>query len=91
MVEIIFTKRYRKLAIKFLKKHREVIPQYKKTILLLKEDPYHPSLRFHHLEGKHAQYQSVSINMKYRIKLDYIVRDGKVILISIGDHDHLYR
>lgn len=33
---------------------------------------------------------SVSIDLKYRILLDFIIRDDQVILIDIGDHGEIY-
>ena len=91
MVEIILSDIFRKRAKKFLYKHPFVINQYKKSLLLLENNPYHPSLRLHKLKGRYQEYYSISINMKYRIMIDFIIRDDKVILLDIGNHDFLYR
>ena len=90
MIEIRFAQSYEKKAIKFFKKHRGIYPQYKKAIELLRNDPYHPSLRLHKLQGKLQRYSSVSINMQYRIVIDFIIRDEVIILVDVGSHDDVY-
>ncbi|MBK9257075.1 MAG: type II toxin-antitoxin system RelE/ParE family toxin [Saprospiraceae bacterium] len=60
------------------------------TLLLLQTNPSHPSLRLHKLKGNLSDLHSVSLNMKYRILLDFIIKDDQVILIDIGDHDGMY-
>ncbi len=90
MFEIKFADGYEKRAIKFLKKHKDIYPQYEKTIELLQYDPQHPSLRLHKLKGKMSEFSSVSINMKYRIILDFMIVDDVIILVDIGSHDDVY-
>ena len=90
MFKIIFTDKYSKKSRSFLKIHPELVAPYKKTIILLKTNPFHPSLRLHKLKGRLNHYQSVSINMQYRILIDFIIQDDQVILIDIGDRG-LYR
>jgi len=90
MYKIKFDESYEKKAIKFLKKQKNIYPQYQKTIELLEHNPYHPSLRLHKLQGKITQFSSVSINMKYRIIIDFIIIDDVIILIDIGSHDDVY-
>ncbi|VAW69411.1 hypothetical protein MNBD_GAMMA10-2146 [hydrothermal vent metagenome] len=88
--QIIYPDSYIKRAKKFLRKHPEVHNQYRKTLELLELDPYHPSLRLHGLEGRLKGLSSVSINMSYRIMLELEIRDEEIILINVGDHDHVY-
>ena len=90
MVEIRFADGYEKRAIKFFKKHKDIYPQYKKTIELLSQNPYHPSLRLHKLQGKLNNFYSISINMKYRVVIDFIIKDDIIILIDIGSHNEVY-
>lgn len=90
MYEIKFDDSYEKKAIKFFKKHKNIYPQYEKTIELLEHNSQHPSLRLHKLQGKISQFSSVSINMKYRIIIDFIILDDVIILIDIGSHDDVY-
>ncbi|MCU0858378.1 MAG: type II toxin-antitoxin system RelE/ParE family toxin, partial [Pontiellaceae bacterium] len=70
-----------------LKKYPEVIPQYEKTIQLLGTNPYHPSLRLHKLKGHLEELHSVSINMKYRITIEFMIQDNLIIPVMIGSHD----
>ncbi|MBK8349388.1 MAG: type II toxin-antitoxin system RelE/ParE family toxin [Saprospiraceae bacterium] len=57
---------------------------------LLGADPSHPSLRLHKLKGNLSDLYSVSLNMQYRILLNFIIKDDQIILINIGDHDGMY-
>lgn len=87
-------RRYRPLfkkAKKFLKQHPEQSKLYLKILLLLEANPYHPSLRLHPLQGKHKGLHSVSMNMSYRITLEFLIEGNQLILIDIGDHDAIYR
>lgn len=88
--KIIFTESYVKRAKKFIKKHPELINQYEKTLKLLELNPSHPSLRLHKLEGKISEFYSVSINMTYRIMIDFILKDNEIIPISVGKHEDVY-
>jgi len=90
MYEIKYADNYEKKVIKFLKKHKDIYSQYKKTIEILQQNPRHSSLRLHKLRGKMNSFSSVSINMKYRIVIDFIIVDGTIILIDIGNHDDVY-
>ena len=90
MAEIIYTDSYIKRARKFFKKHPELISQYEKTLKLLELNPNHPSLRLHKLHGKLSELYSVSINISYRISIDFLIEDNKIIPIDIGSHDHVY-
>ncbi len=88
--QLIYPDSYIKRAKKFLRKHPEIHNQYRKTLELLELDPYHPSLRLHGLEGRLKGLSSVSINMSYRIVLELEIKDEEIILINVGDHDHVY-
>ena len=90
MYEIIFTKDYEKKAKKFFKKHQNLKDKYEKTILLLESNPHHPSLRLHKLQGRLQEFYSVSIDMNYRIIIDFIIVDKKIFLIDIGSHSEIY-
>ena len=88
--KIIRTDEYFKKLKKFIKKHSEVLNRYIKTIELLEIDPFHPSLRIHKLNGKLRFYHSISINMKYRVVIDFILQENEIIPIDIGTHDEVY-
>ena len=88
---LIFTEQYNRRAARFLKRHPEVREQYRKTLLLLQANPHHPSLRLHALAGKFIGLHSVSINLSYRITIDFIIRERQIVPINVGDHDAIYR
>jgi len=88
--KIIRTDEYFKRLKKFVKKHPDVVKKYIKTIELLEIDPYHPSLRLHKLKGKLRVYHSVSIDMQYRVVIDFILNEKEIIPIDIGTHDEVY-
>ena len=90
MYKIFFPKKYEKIAKKFFKRHPDLKARYSKTIRLLKSNPFHPSLRLHKLKGELSEYYSVSIDMEYRIILDFIIIDKEIFLIDIGSHDEVY-
>jgi toxin HigB-1 len=91
MPKIIFTHSYEKKASKFLKQHPDLGNQYSKTLQLMEINPNHPSLRLHKLKGKLSELQSISINISYRITIDFIIEEDTIIPINIGSHDEAYR
>ena len=90
MPELILTAYYRKKSIRFLQAHPQLIKKYKKTLLLLQSNPFHPSLRLHNLKGNLNPFRTVSIDMKYRILIDFIIEADRILLIDIGDHREIY-
>lgn len=90
MPKLISTKTYDRKLARFNKRHPDLLQKYFKTILLLGDNPQHPSLRLHKLKGQLQQFQSVSINMQYRIMIDFIIKDDVVYLLDIGEHNEIY-
>jgi len=90
VAEIIYTNSYIRRAKKFIKKHPELISQYKKTLKLLEINPNHPSLRLHKLHGKLSELYSVAINISYRISIIFLIVEDKIIPVDIGGHDEVY-
>jgi toxin HigB-1 len=88
--KILYTHSYIRRAAKFIKKHPDIVSQYEKTLKLLEMDPTHPSLRLHKLSGKLEGLYSVSINMSYRISLEFIIHEDTVIPVDVGTHDEVY-
>jgi len=87
---IIYTKSYLKRATKFAKRHPDLLGQYEKSLKLLELNPFHPSLRLHRLSGSLSDLHSVSINISYRITLEFLIDDGKIVLVNVGSHDDVY-
>lgn len=88
--KLIFTDSYNRAALRWLKKHGDLTTQYLKTLKLLEANPHHPSLRMHALKGRLSGLYSVSINISYRITLEFLIREEEIILINVGDHDQIY-
>ena len=90
MYKLLETKIYIKKIKKFLKKHPNLFRKYEKTISILEQNPFHPSLRLHKLQGDLKEFYSVSIDLEYRIIIDFIIIDEQIFLIDIGSHDEVY-
>jgi mRNA-degrading endonuclease YafQ of YafQ-DinJ toxin-antitoxin module len=88
--KIEYTQSYEKKLFKFLKKHKDIVERYKKTILLMEADPFHPSLRLHPLKGKLKDLHSVSIDIQYRISIEFYIENRRIIPVNIGTHDEVY-
>jgi mRNA-degrading endonuclease YafQ of YafQ-DinJ toxin-antitoxin module len=89
--KLIYPESYNRRARKFFTRHPELIGQYTKILKLLEIDPFHPSLRLHALSGKLAGLHAVSINLSYRITLEFMIRAKEIVLVNVGDHDAVYK
>jgi mRNA-degrading endonuclease YafQ of YafQ-DinJ toxin-antitoxin module len=47
-------------------------------------------LRPHPLDGSLRVLHSVSINLSYRITLEFLLEDGKIVPVNVGSHDEVY-
>jgi len=90
MYKLIITETYQKRAKKFFKKQPRLLSQYLKILKILCINPDHPSLRKHKLTGKYAGLFSISINISYRLIIEFIIRDKQIIPVNIGSHDEVY-
>ena len=88
--KLIYPESYIWRAKNFFRKHPELLPQYQKVLELMEINPFHPSLRLHPLKGKLRGLHSVSINISYRLTIEFIIEDQGIILIDIGSHDEIY-
>lgn len=87
---LVFTEQYENRARRFLKRHPELEKQYLKTLQLMEANPFHPSLRLHPLSGRLSDLHSVSINLSYRITLEFLIQEQEIIPVNVGDHDSAY-
>ncbi|MEI8138618.1 MAG: plasmid stabilization protein [bacterium] len=87
---LVFTHSYTRRAAKFIRKHPALLKQYEKTLELMELDPFHPSLRLHKLKGPLEDLHSVSINISYRITIEFLVEGKTIIPVNIGTHDEVY-
>ena len=88
--KIIVTDSYLKKLKKFLKKHPNILERYIKTIEILEVNPHHPSLRLHKVQGRLCEFHSISINIEYRVIIDFIIKNNEIIPVDIGTHDDIY-
>ena len=89
--QLIFTDSYNRRAARFLKRHPELQPTYRKVLLLLEANPFHPCLRLDALQRKLKGLHSVSIHLSDRITIELLIDDNRIIPIAVGDHDTVYR
>lgn len=71
------------------KKNPKLLKKIHKQLGLFKENPRHPSLRTHKLEGKLSNSWSISI--EGNIRMLYYISDGNAIFFLIGTHDEVYK
>ncbi|MGE4466041.1 MAG: hypothetical protein AB7D04_00490 [Sphaerochaeta sp.] len=45
----------------------------------------------HKLQGNKKELYSVSINMQYRITMEFYISEYEIIPVDIGTHDSVYR
>lgn len=89
--QLAFTESYMKRAQKFAKHLPERRNLYQKTLQLLEQNPFHPSLRLHPLSGSLNELHSISINLSYRITIDLLIDNETIIFIHVGSLDEIYR
>jgi addiction module RelE/StbE family toxin len=90
MIKIIYSDHFKRRVRKFVKKHPDLVQQYEKTIELLELNPHHPSLRLHKLTGKLSDLYSVYINITYRLSIEFLIQDDRIIPVDIGTHEEVY-
>lgn len=82
-------KRGAKYSALFLKQLRKlptrIIQQAGEKEILLRENPFHPSLDTHKLHGKDRGAWAFWVNRSYRIKFVFLA-DGGVLFLEIGTH-----
>jgi len=88
--KLIFPAPYQKREKSFLRKHPDLRERYFKTLLLLEQNPRHPSLRLHPLQGNLSGLHSVSISIRYRITLELEFRQQEILFVNIGSHGEVY-
>lgn len=73
----------------FLRQYKRLIPslqqEIKEKIALFKENPTHPFLKTHKLQGHLKGKYSFSINYAFRIIFEYESKD-EVVLLYVGNH-----
>ena len=73
-----------------LKNIRNSSVNMSKTLKLLELDPFHPSLRLHKLKGRLSEFHAVSINIGYRISIEFLLNEKTIIPVNVGSHEEVY-
>ncbi len=87
---ILYTESYIKKSARFINRHPALLPQYEKTLRLLEVNLSHPALRLHRLKGTLKELHSVSVNISYRITLEFLIDDKTIIPVDVGKHGDVY-
>ena len=86
-MKIVFHKNFEK---RYLKLSKPLKLKIKENNILFAQDPYHPTLNNHPLNGKYLGYRSINVTGDLRII--YKLLNNEVVLFSeIGSHALLYR
>jgi mRNA-degrading endonuclease RelE of RelBE toxin-antitoxin system len=64
--------------------------QADKQIIIFKNNPFYPSLNTEKLSPKERGLWSFRVDKKYRVVFEF-VEESKVLFLSIGPHDWIYR
>jgi len=89
--QLIYSESYLKRAKRFAKQHPDLKEQYRKALRLIEQNPFHPSLRIHPLQGRLTGLHSVSINISYRISLEMFITENEIVLVHVGSHHDVYK
>lgn len=88
-MEITFSPEVVKYVNGIRKKNPQLLKKINKQLRLFKENPKHPSLRTHKLQGELSN--SWSITIERSIRMIYYVSNNKIVFFVIGTHDEVYK
>ena len=91
MYTLLWTAHFTRSAKKFAKRHPELREKVAAVFRDLEKDPFQLHLDYHHLGGKQAGIQAVSITDGCRITMTVIITKKEIILLDIGTHDEVYK
>ena len=80
-----FLRKYKKL----LKQNPRLREKIKNQLSIFQDNPNHPSLRLHKLQGKMITDWSISVGQDLRLIFTN-VKDG-ILLVDIGKHEEVYK
>jgi mRNA interferase YafQ len=86
-----FTRSFKKIT----KRNSQLKEQIVEALLILADDPFHPSLKTHKLSGNLEGLWSCSAAYDCRIVFEF--SEGKeeievfILLLNVGQHDDVYR
>ena len=89
MIKVALSSSFKKVYKKIIKKNTELEAKFVNKLKIFQENPYHPSLRTHKLEGKLKHLNSFSLDYKIRV-IFYFETNDKAVFINIGSHNQVY-
>lgn len=94
MRTLIWGKSFVRTFKRYSRKHPGLIKDIEKTLKLLVEDPFAPSLETHKLKSKLAGSWACEGGYDLRIVFDFIKKQGQgeddILLLEIGSHEEVY-
>lgn len=88
-MEITFSPEVVKYVNEIKKKNPQLLKKVNKQLRLFKENPKHPSLRMHKLQGDLSNTWSITIERN--IRMIYYFSNNKIVFFLIGTHDEVYK
>lgn len=88
-MKITFSPEVVKYVNKIKKKNPQLLKKIDKHLRLFKENPKHPSLRTHKLQGDLSNTWSITIERNFR--MIYYFSDNMIVFFLMGTHDEVYK
>ncbi len=90
MYEVRFTSSYKKKALKFFKKHPDLKSRYKKSIEILRADPFNQALSIRKMSGFKDIYR-MRLTINARVVMEILIREKVITPIDIDTRANIYR
>lgn len=87
-MDIRIHKNFKKSFDKKIKSNPKLRSKFKKRLELFQKDKNHKLLRDHPLKGDMIGYRSFSVTGDIRVI--YVEREDKIVLVYIGTHNQVY-
>ncbi|MFN3481157.1 MAG: type II toxin-antitoxin system YafQ family toxin, partial [Thermodesulfovibrionales bacterium] len=86
--KLVFEKHFIRCANKLIKGSPDLDPKLEKILLLLKENPFNPSLKTHALSGNLKGKYACSLT--HDLRIIFKLTSETIHLLDIGTHDEVY-
>lgn len=88
-MEITFSPEVTKYVNEIKKKNPQLLKKMEKQLRLFKENPKHPSLRTHKLQGDLSNTWSITIERN--VRMIYYFSSNKIVFFLMETHDEVYK
>lgn len=88
MFRLFSKKQFLKTSAKLIRKNPALEEPLSKTLRLLRDDPFAPSLKTHKLKGPLQGLYACSLT--YELRIVFEIKTDSISLIDIGTHDEVY-